>query len=89
MTDGSQNKSLLFDGGDWLASFGRDIGIQRNQARIYRAIGQDLAGKGIATFCLRLVEDRYLVRGLTDMGKQAGRTKSLWAKLRQKTILWS
>jgi hypothetical protein len=84
MANGSQSNSSLFEDGSLLDSSVRGTGLQADQARIFRAIGQDLEAKAIATFCLRLAEGRYLVRGLVEMGKESRRANSLWAAFRKK-----
>ena len=84
MADESQNNSPLFDGGSWLTSSARGMGVKAEQARIFRAIGQDLEAKAIATFCLRLDEGRYIVRGLVEMEKKTRRANGLWARLRKR-----
>jgi hypothetical protein len=86
MAHGSHDKSILFDGRNWLASSAPGSGLQADQARIFRAIGQDLERKAIATFCLRLAEGRYFVRGLAEMKKAPRRVNSIWAKLTKKSV---
>jgi len=82
MADGSQNRSFVFDEGESIACSAVAV-RQEEQARIFRAIGQDLEAKAIATFCLRFSEDRYFVRGLVEMRKEKRRS-SLWAPFRKK-----
>ena len=86
MAAGSQDKNLYRDGETGLASTQGGIGLEADQARMLRAIGQDLERKAIATFCLRLAEGRYYVRGLTDMKKAPCRAISVWAKLRGESV---
>jgi len=77
-----QNTSILFAGGNEFTS-SEGIGHGADQSRIFRAIGQDLEAKAIATFCLRLAEGRYFVRGLRDgVEKPARRANSIWKKFR-------
>jgi len=77
-----QNTNILFAGGNDFAS-SEGIGHGADQSRIFRAIGQDLEAKAIATFCLRLAEGCYFVRGLRDgMRKPARRANSIWKKFR-------
>ena len=83
MADGYQKRGFAFDEGDSIAWPTVTV-RQEEQARIFRAIGQDLEAKAIATFCLRFSEDSYFVRGLVEMGKKTSRSSSLWAALRKK-----
>jgi hypothetical protein len=84
MVDRSQNNNSLLDAGNSVAPFACGAGFQSDQGRIFRAIGQDLESKAIVTFCLRLAEDGYFVRGLVEAGKQTRRAKSLWSAFRKK-----
>lgn len=81
MADEYQNTNFLFASGTGLAvSNAMENGA--DQSKIFRAIGQDLEAKAIATFCLWLAEGRYFVRGLHDgMDKPARRANGIWRKL--------
>ena len=84
MAGRDQDTSILFAGGNGFAS-SEGMGRGADQSTIFRAIGQDLEAKAIATFCLRLAEGRYFVRGLRDgIEKPARGANSIWKKFRNK-----
>jgi hypothetical protein len=84
MAEGTKNHRLNFDGGPGTAFSGSSADAIRDQARLFRAIGQDLEVKAIATFCLRLSEGRYFVRGLVEPGRETRRKTSIWSAFRKK-----